>query len=94
MLARMAFEQLKARHGEMWAEGDFAKVFGGRIALANWMPEGSIGGFFRMLGPFQPPLPDGAGNPMAWGDPAYVEALLGDAFAQPREYLLVHGVRR
>ena len=135
----MAFEQLKARQGEVWGAGDFAKVAetladvhdalvdrldpqpgerwldiasgtGGvaeRAAargadvtgidlapalvetarrraeergLANWTQVGAIGGFFRMLSPFQPPPPEGAGNPMAWGDEAHVESLLGDAF--------------
>ena len=64
------------------AAAELARVVrpGGRMGLANWTQVGAIGGFFRMLSPFQPPPPEGAGNPMAWGDEAHVESLLGDAF--------------
>jgi ubiquinone/menaquinone biosynthesis C-methylase UbiE len=37
---------------------------GGRIALANWSPDGSIGTFFRTMGPFQPAPPPS--NPLLW----------------------------
>lgn len=53
---------------------------GGRLGLATWTPEGSIGDLFRTLAPFQPPPPPGAGSPLAWGDEEYVREKLGDAF--------------
>jgi SAM-dependent methyltransferase len=53
---------------------------GGRLCLASWTLEGGIGRMFGMMRPFQPPPPEGAGSPFAWGDPAHVEGLLGGAF--------------
>ncbi|MBV8599811.1 MAG: class I SAM-dependent methyltransferase [Actinobacteria bacterium] len=53
---------------------------GGRVGLTAWHPEGRIGDFFRLMVPFQPPLPDGAGSPLRWGDPAYARELLGGDF--------------
>lgn len=35
---------------------------------------------FRMMAQFQPPPPEGAGAPLAWGDEAHVRTLLEDAF--------------
>jgi SAM-dependent methyltransferase len=53
---------------------------GGRLALANWTPEGAIGEMFRMMAPFAPPPPEGAGSPFAWGKRDHVEELLGGDF--------------
>ena len=53
---------------------------GGRIGLAAWTLEGGVGRMFRMMAPFQPPPPAGAGSPFGWGDEAHVRELLGDAF--------------
>lgn len=39
---------------------------GGRIGLANWMPEGFIGQMFRTIGKHVPP-PAGTKSPAAWG---------------------------
>ena len=50
---------------------------GGTIGMVNFTPEGNAAGFFGALAPYAPPLPPGAGNPLAWGDAAHVEALLG-----------------
>jgi ubiquinone/menaquinone biosynthesis C-methylase UbiE len=55
-------------------------VPGGRLAFSAWTPEGTIGDLFRMLGPFQPPPPPGAGVPLAWGDEQHVRDELADAF--------------
>ncbi|MEO6859519.1 MAG: methyltransferase domain-containing protein [Solirubrobacteraceae bacterium] len=52
----------------------------GQIGLAAWRPGGTIASFFRMVGAFQPPPPDGAGNPFDWGRREYVQDILGDAF--------------
>lgn len=40
---------------------------GGRIALANWTPNGLIGEVFRVMTRFVPP-PAGVASPFAWGD--------------------------
>lgn len=53
----------------------------GRFGLTAWRPGGAIGGFFATIGAFQPPPPEGAGIPLDWGRPEYVQGLLGDAFA-------------
>lgn len=53
---------------------------GGRIALANWTPDGGVGQMFTMMGPFLPTPPPGAGSPFAWGREEVVRELLGDAF--------------
>ncbi|HVO87030.1 MAG TPA: class I SAM-dependent methyltransferase [Casimicrobiaceae bacterium] len=45
----------------------------GRIAMANWTPEGFLGDMFRVLSGFVPP-PAGLASPMAWGsEPRIVE---------------------
>jgi SAM-dependent methyltransferase len=50
----------------------------GRIALANWTPEGGLGRMFKMMAPYQPaPLPS---SPFDWGDEARVSELLGESF--------------
>lgn len=51
---------------------------GGRIGLANWSADGTVGLFFRTMGPFQPAPPPS--NPLHWGDEAHVRGLLGDMF--------------
>jgi len=53
---------------------------GGRLALANWTPEGGLGQMFRMMGPFLPPPAPGVGSPFDWGRDEHVRDLLGDAF--------------
>lgn len=53
---------------------------GGRLGLTAWRPDGGVGDFFRMLAPYQPPLPEGAGNSLSWGEETYARRLLGDAF--------------
>lgn len=51
---------------------------GGRLALANWTPEGGLGRMFAMMAPFQPAKP--LSSPFDWGRPERVRELLGDAF--------------
>lgn len=53
---------------------------GGRLGLTAWRADGRVGAFFRMLSAFRPAPPPDAGSPLAWGDSAYAEELLGGAF--------------
>src|SRR5690606_8425013 len=52
---------------------------GGRAVFLAWTPEGGLGGWFRLTAKHVPP-PPGVPSPFAWGDPAKVRELLGDAF--------------
>jgi SAM-dependent methyltransferase len=56
---------------------------GGRIALANWVPESYIGQLFRTLGRYNPPAP-GVQSPMRWGTEAGLRELFGDAVREIR----------
>jgi hypothetical protein len=54
---------------------------GGRIAMANWTPEGHVGQMFKIIGKHVPPPPLMA-SPMQWGDEATVRARLGAGTSQ------------
>jgi SAM-dependent methyltransferase len=60
---------------------------GGRIGLTTWEPEGGSGDFFRLFAKYQPPPPEGAGNPLEWGREEHARELLEDDF----ELRFVHG---
>ena len=49
---------------------------GGKIALASWTPEGSVGEMFRTVSRYLPP-PPGLTPPSKWGDEAYLRELFG-----------------
>jgi ubiquinone/menaquinone biosynthesis C-methylase UbiE len=49
---------------------------GGKIALANWTPEGFIGQVFKTLGKYLPP-PAGAKSPALWGTRARLTEMFG-----------------
>ena len=53
---------------------------GGRLGLTAWTSGGVIDEFFRIIGSYAPPPPPGAGVAASWGDPSYVESLLGESF--------------
>jgi SAM-dependent methyltransferase len=54
---------------------------GGRIGLACWRPDSTIGDVFRVMLPFQPaPPPPGAGSPFDWGREEHVTELLDGDF--------------
>ncbi|MGN6610127.1 MAG: class I SAM-dependent methyltransferase [Jatrophihabitans sp.] len=57
---------------------------GGRIALANWTPEGFIGQLFATLKPYAAAPPSGATPGPRWGDEAHVRSLFGDAVTDLR----------
>jgi hypothetical protein len=52
--------------------------------LCNWTPEGTVGDFFRTLGEYLPPPPDGAPPPVAWGDEDHVRELFDPLGARLR----------
>ena len=56
----------------------------GVIAVACWIPEGSIGRMARAIGDLVPP-PPGAVPPNLWGTEDHVRELLGDAAFELRE---------
>lgn len=51
---------------------------GGRLALANWTPEGFIGQMFTTMKPFVAPPPPGAQPPPLWGREDHLHDLFGD----------------
>ena len=53
---------------------------GGRIGLANWTPEGWLGGLFRVTGRHVPP-PPGLASPMRWGTEDGLRELFGDGIS-------------
>jgi SAM-dependent methyltransferase len=61
------------------ASAELARVCrsGGRIGLANWTPESLIGGMFKTLGRYIPPLP-GVQPPSRWGTEAALREMFGD----------------
>jgi SAM-dependent methyltransferase len=61
------------------AASEMARVVksGGKIGLANWTPEGFIGGLFKTVGAYVPP-PPGLTPPPRWGVEDHVRDLLGD----------------
>lgn len=50
---------------------------GGKIGLANWTPDGFVGGMLRIVGRYVPP-PPGLQPATRWGDEAYLRDLFGD----------------
>jgi SAM-dependent methyltransferase len=63
---------------------------GGRIGLANWMPDGFIGQLFRTLGKHVPP-PPGVKPPPLWGTEDRLRELFGEGVSSlrttPRTYV-------
>ena len=57
---------------------------GGKIAMANWTPEGLIGQMFKLMGPYAPPPPPGATPPPRWGSEDHVRELFGDGLSDLR----------
>jgi ubiquinone/menaquinone biosynthesis C-methylase UbiE len=99
-----SFDVVTSSFGAMFAPdqertaGELARVTtpGGRLVMANWTPEGTIGAMFRLTAQFAPPPPEGAGVPVGWGRRERVDELLGDAFelsVEPRvsDYVVSSG---
>ena len=81
-----SFDAVSSTFGLMFAPtqeaaaAELARVTrpGGRIALANWTPEGRIGHMFRIQASFAPVPPPSV--PVLWGTEARCRELLGDDF--------------
>ncbi len=54
---------------------------GGRIALANWTPEGFVGQLFKTVGAHVPP-PAGVQSPALWGTDSHLADLFGERAAK------------
>ena len=74
-----AFDLVVSMYGAMFAPrphrvaAELIRVSrsGGRIAMANWTPEGFIGQMFKTTAKYAPP-PAGMPSPLGWGDEATV----------------------
>jgi SAM-dependent methyltransferase len=53
---------------------------GGKIALANWTPDGFIGRLFHTVGQHRPP-PAGVASPALWGTESHLRTLFGNDIA-------------
>jgi SAM-dependent methyltransferase len=92
-----AFDAVLSTHGVMFAADqeraahELTRVCrrGGRIALANWTPEGFIGELFRLIASYVPP-PARQRPPAAWGTQARLRELFGadaDIRMVPRRFM-------
>ncbi len=81
------FDRVVSTFGVMFAPdqrraaAELARVCkpGGRLVLVSWVPGGSVERFFGLLGAHDD-APPPASSPLAWGDPARVQDLLGESF--------------
>jgi ubiquinone/menaquinone biosynthesis C-methylase UbiE len=53
---------------------------GGRLGFTAWRPGSRVERGVKLSAQFQPPPPEGMGNPFDWGTEQHVTELLGDAF--------------
>ena len=80
-----SFDVVVSMFGAMFAPrpelvaGELVRVCrpGGRIAMANWTPEGFIGQMFKITGKHVPPPPN-MPSPIKWGDEETVRERLSD----------------
>jgi len=56
---------------------------GGRIGMANWVPDGGIGKMFMTIAKHAPPAP-GVPSPLVWGTEERLRELFGDGIADLR----------
>jgi len=83
-----AFDVIVSMYGAMFAPrpelvaAELVRVCrpGGRIAMANWTPEGFIGQMFKVTGKYVPP-PAAMPSPLKWGDEETVRERMRDRVA-------------
>jgi SAM-dependent methyltransferase len=56
---------------------------GGRIGMANWVPDGGVGKMFMTIAKHAPP-PPGAPSPLLWGTEDHLRELFGDGVSDLR----------
>ncbi|HEX5763541.1 MAG TPA: methyltransferase domain-containing protein [Solirubrobacterales bacterium] len=56
---------------------------GGRIGMANWVPDGGVGQMFMTIAKHAPP-PPGVPSPLVWGTENGLRELLGDGVSELR----------
>ena len=56
---------------------------GGRIGMANWVPDGAIGQMFMVIAKHAPP-PPGVSSPLLWGTEERLRELFGDGVSELR----------
>jgi SAM-dependent methyltransferase len=56
---------------------------GGRIGMANWVPDGGVGKMFMTIAKHVPP-PPGMSPPLLWGTEAHLRELFGDQVSDLR----------
>lgn len=68
------------------AAAEIARVLepGGRIAIAAWTPEGSVGKFFMTTASHMPPPPEGFQPPILWGTEDHVRELFEGTGVEPQ----------
>lgn len=95
-----AFDVVLSTFGAMFAEPTRAAAellrvcrSGGKIGMANWIPQGIIGDFFKVTSSFNPP-PPGAQPPSLWGVEEVVRQRFGSAVRDlqviPRKVIFRH----
>ncbi len=83
-----SFDVVSSSVGAMFAPvhekvaGELARVTrpSGRLGLSAWRPVGGVPRGMQLAARFQPPPPEGAGNPFDWGTEEHARALLGNTF--------------
>jgi SAM-dependent methyltransferase len=83
-----SFDTVVSMYGAMFAprpelvSAELVRVCrpGGRIAMANWTPEGFVGQMFKVTGKHVPP-PPGVPSPLKWGDEESVRERLREGVA-------------
>jgi SAM-dependent methyltransferase len=70
-------------HGKTAAEALRVVRSGGRVAMANWTPEGFVGQLFKLIGKHLPP-PAGLASPALWGSEPHIVQLFGPEAADIR----------
>ncbi|MFN8442461.1 MAG: class I SAM-dependent methyltransferase [Caldilineaceae bacterium] len=89
--ANGSFDAVVTMFGAMFAPrpektaSELARVCrsGGRIAMANWTPDGFIGQMFKIMGKHVPPA-QGIPSPILWGKAEAVKDRFGDQVADVR----------